>query len=99
MKLDMKDLPAKIRSLLGGVGRFSAIIFILFFALIYGFLVQRLGTLTSREPDQSEVMEELNIVRRPKIDEEAVRKIEQLEAQNVEVQTLFEAARRNPFAE
>lgn len=99
MNLDLKTMPTKLRLLMGNLARFRTIIFIVFFAAIYGFLIQRIGSLTSVEPTETQVQEELEITKRPRIDDEAIDKIEQLKAQNIEVQTLFNEARNNPFAE
>lgn len=99
MKIKPKEISAKIMPALLRLRRFMPILFILLFASIYSFLILRINTLTSSKPNESDVLEELQSVSRPKIDEEAAKKIEQLEAQNIEVRTLFEEARRNPFAE
>ena len=43
--------------------------------------------------------QKVKTVKLPKIDENAVKNIEQLEDQNIEVQSLFNEARNNPFSE
>ena len=99
MNFELKDIPGKITPLLEASKRYLSLIFILFFAGVYGFLVFRIDSLASSEPDEAAVTERLQSATRPQIDEEAVEKIKQLEAQNIQVQTLFEEARQNPFAE
>jgi hypothetical protein len=65
--------------------------------LLYGFLVFQIGTLASKEPDESSVTEQLNAVKRLKIDQATIDKINQLQDQNVTVQSIFKDARDNPF--
>jgi hypothetical protein len=79
--------------------RNAAFMFIIFLAIIYGFLVFRILQLTQAEPDQAAVTAELKTIGVPKIDEEVVRKMEQLEDNSVSVHTLFDEARSNPFEE
>jgi hypothetical protein len=44
-------------------------------------------------------LNDLNTVQRPQIDERTVDRIQQLEDRNVEIRSLFEQARDNPFSE
>lgn len=97
--LDVKDLPAKFAPVLGMIKKYLVFIFIVAFLGIYSFLVFRINTLASTEPSDDAVAEKLKTVQRPRLDQAAVDKIEDLQAQNIQVQTLFEQARQNPFAE
>ncbi len=74
---------------------------ILFFILsgMYGFLAYRINTLTQAEPSDEAVTEKLKTVPRPRIDKADIVKMQKLEKGNVEVKTLFEDARKNPFTE
>ena len=72
---------------------FLAVVIIL---LIYSFLVYRVSVLSQVEPDDTAVAEKFT-AKRLKIDQNSVDKLEQLEDQNVGVQSLFESARENPF--
>lgn len=99
MNIELKALPNKLLPLLAAVRRYLILIFIVFFVGAYGFLVFRINALASSEPSDDAVAERLQSVKRPKIDQSAVDKIQQLEGQNIEVQTLFQEARQNPFSE
>ena len=99
MKLSIKSIPAKLGTLLEMARQYLVLTFILFFVGVYGFLVFRINTLARSEPGDDAVTEKLQTVQRPKIDQNAVDKIQQLEDQNIEVQTLFKDARQNPFLE
>lgn len=99
MNLEVKDIANKIGPALIALKRYVVFAFIMTVLLVYGFLIFRINTLASQVPDESAVAERLKTVQRPRIDQEAVEKIEQLEDQNVQVQSLFQQARDNPFVE
>ncbi len=98
MKLEMK-LPPKVISFVQKLKGYAVLIFFVALIGIYGFLVYQINVLTSTEPDEDMVTERLQGVRRPKVDEKAVEALQQLEASNIEVQTIFQQARDNPFGE
>ncbi len=79
--------------------KYTVIIYLVFFLSIYGFLAWRTISLSQVEPDQSAVTAELKTSGVPKIDQEVLNKIQQLQDNSVSVQTLFEEARSNPFQE
>ncbi len=97
--MNIKDIPSKIQPQIQKLRQYIVMIFLVFMAIIFGFLVFRISTLAQSEPSEDAVAEKLKDVRRPKIDQSAVDKIQQLEGTNVEVQSLFKQARDNPFQE
>lgn len=99
INFDFKDLPKKFKPLLDYLKRYRGFIFIMLLLLAYGFIVFRINTLTTTEPDEAAILEKLQSVQRPKLDQSAVQKLEELEDQNVDVQTIFQQARDNPFTE
>ena len=99
IKLDLKSVPGKLAPLMEFLRRYMALIFILAFLCIYGFLLLRVNSLSQVEPSEDAVLEKLNSSQQPKIDQASVDKIKQLQGQNIEVQTLFKQARDNPFSE
>mgnify|MGYP003537540204 CR=1 FL=1 len=99
MNFEVKDIPAKIVPIVNKLKRYVPVIFIVFVSLILGFLITRISTYAQTEPSEDAVTEKLTTVQRPKIDENALKKIEQLEDQNIDVKSLFQQARENPFSE
>ncbi len=99
MKLLIKSIPDKIMPTLRFLRRYAKFIFLITFLIIYTFLVLRINLLNRQEPSDSAVAEKLKVVQRPKIDQDILNKIQELQDQNVEVQTLFKQARDNPFSE
>lgn len=99
MQKSINSIPLKILPLLTLAKKYGVFIFVLGFLGIYVYLVQHIGSLIQDEPSQAVVDSKLKPVNRLKIDEAAVQKMTDLEAQNIEVQSLFDQARQNPFTE
>jgi hypothetical protein len=99
MKFDKDKLLAKSQTYLAAAQRYSVFLAILAFLGIYGFLVTRISTLVQGEPNATAVSEQQKTITPPKIDQESIDKMLQLEDQNVEVKSLFDQARDNPFNE
>ncbi len=95
--LNLKSLSSTTRHIGHTVQRYTVIIFIVSILALYGFLVFQIGALSQVEPDETAVTEQLNKVKRLKIDQKSVDKIQQLEDQNIGVQSLYKTARDNPF--
>ena len=99
MKLSLETLLPKIQPYLAFAKRYTGFLFTLAFLCVYLFLVQHIGHLIQDEPSQSAIDSKLKPVNQLKIDQDAIKKITDLESQNVEVKSLFEQARQNPFTE
>lgn len=95
MKIDL----AKLQPLLAKINRYRVLLFALVFLGIYGFLTVRTNQFTLQEPTQQAISERLQSVKRITIDKDSINKLKQLEEQNVEVRSLLNNARNNPFSE
>lgn len=99
MNIELKDMSAKILLIVEKLKRYAALIFIVVLFGVYSFLVFRINTLNSQGPNDDDVTAKLQTVRRPKIDQSIVDKIQQLQDNSSEVKALFDKARNNPFQE
>ena len=99
MKFDITATTQKFLPLLTFIKRYAVFIFIVGLLCVYVYLVHHIGQLIQNEPVQTSSDSAVKPVSRLKIDKEAVKVITDLEAQNVEVKSLFEQARQNPFTE
>jgi hypothetical protein len=95
--LSLKQITDIVAKLYQFLKKHSPVIFIVIVFSVYGFLIFQINQLSTAEPTPEQVAEQQNLIPRLKIDKEAVNKIEQLEDQNISVQSLFKAARDNPF--
>ncbi len=99
MKLDIASLKNSSTHAARLARKHTVAIFLLFFLAIYGFLGARIITLNQVQPDQSSVADKLKTAGVPNIDQGVLNKIQQLQDNSVNVQTLFDNARSSPFQE
>jgi hypothetical protein len=92
-------ITSRLLPIIGYAKRYRVILFALFLLGMYGFLIYQISVLSQSEPDPATVSESLSTVKRLQIDQESIDKVLELEEQNVEVKTLFQQARQNPFNE
>lgn len=99
MNIDVKDLKAKAKHTAQWIFRHRVIVTIVSIVLLYSWLVLQINLLNRREPSDEAVAEKLQTVKRPRIDQQTIDKIQSLQDNNVDVRTLFKQARDNPFQE
>lgn len=99
MKDSIKKTVSKLSPYFRKLERYKLFIFAMLLLVLYGFLVFRINTLNSQTPSDEEVQAKLERVTSPHLDQSIIDKIEQLQDNSVEVQTLFNEARNNPFQE
>lgn len=99
MKLDKTLLLEKI-SILGALfKRFRFMTIFIIFSIMYGYIMIQVTTINNQTPSNKQINDKVTASPRPKIDKELVDKITSLEEQNVQIKTIFNEARKNPFAE
>jgi hypothetical protein len=99
MKQQLNDLLIKLAPTIAFIKRYLTFSVVLIFLVIYTFLTFRINVFSRREPGDSDVTTALKAVPRPKVDQATLDKIQQLQDQHVEVKSLFDQARSNPFSE
>ena len=96
-KFSLKLVVAKI----SGVGRkllpYSLLAFLVFVALLYGFVFLRINNLSSAQPTADAVSSQVKAAQLPHIDQTVVNQLQSLQDNSVSVQALFNQARSNPF--
>ena len=97
VNLDVKQIPIYLNKLKSFLITHGIIIFLVTVITIYGFLVFQINRLSSVEPSEEQLAEQLSILKRPQIDQTSIDKILELRDQNIAVKSLFEEARDNPF--
>lgn len=99
MNLDLKDIPIQLTKLGRWLKQYIVFIAILAALGIYLFVVWQIRSLAVSEPTADQVTTKVNELQTPRLDQDAVNRILQLEDQNVQIETLFNEARQNPFQE
>lgn len=99
MKLDINNIPVLFSKLKDIVKPYLGFMLILIIMLMYGLVIWQIRFYVTQEPSEIKVAQELTTINIPKVDEEAINRITQLEDRNIQVKALFENARQNPFNE
>lgn len=99
MKLDKQYLIEKASLVASFVKRFRFVIAFAIFSIMYGYILLQVNTIESKQPDEKKVSEQAAASPQTKISPALAEKITSLEDQNVQIKTLFNTARKNPFAE
>lgn len=95
--IDIKAIPVLAKEYAKKFLKHAKFIFIIVVLCLSAFLIFEINRLTSKEPSDTQVIQQQQIIKRPRIDQDTINKIEQLKDQNVRVQSLFKTARDNPF--
>lgn len=97
MNIEPKAILRKLQDFGRKNQRYASFIFFIAVLILYSFLVYQISRLALSEPSEAAVTEQIQNTGRIKVDEQSLQKIQQLQDQNVQVQSLFESARDNPF--
>lgn len=103
----MSDTPAKpkvsLRSSLAPAGLFiksyMLLWFVILLAAVYGFVLYNIQAAVTAEPSQTAIDAKVQSTATPHVDPEVVQQMQSLQDHSVNVQTLFDQARSNPFQE
>lgn len=96
-ELSLKELRPLLYKALRLAGRYSAILFFLLITTVYGFVIMRINTLVNAQPSQSDIDAQTKSTAVPRVDPKVAEQLESLQDNSVNVQTLFNQARNNPF--
>lgn len=97
--IEVKDIPKKLQALFEANQKYLPITYFVFIILLGAFFVFKINSFSNITPTDDQVSEKLQTIQRPHIDQASIDKIQQLQDQNVEVESLFKDARDNPFSE
>lgn len=95
----VQDISEKASGVLRRVSRYRFVLFLIFVALIYGFVVLRINSLSNAQPTDDAVNSQVQAARIPHIDQSVVNQLQSLQDNSVSVKSLFNQARANPFHE
>jgi hypothetical protein len=99
MKESLNKIISKILPLAIKAARYKLFGFFIILLTLYGFLIFRINVLNGKTPSDDKVNAKLTTTTRPHIDKSAKDKVQQLQDNSVEVRSLFNSARNNPFHE
>lgn len=97
-KPDIKSILPTVGRDINKARRFSVVGFVVFVAVLYGFLFLRINSLNDVQPSNDSVTGQVKAAGVPHIDESVVKQLESLKDNSVNVRTLFNQARKSPFS-
>lgn len=95
--LTINTLLAKLNGLGKRLRPYRLLAFLLFVALLYGFVLLRINSLSNLQPSEDAVSSQVKAAKLPHIDQSVVNQLQSLQNNSVSVQALFDQARSNPF--
>lgn len=98
LNFNLKDLPKELAKLGHKIAPYVPLVFFVLVATVYGIVLLRITMLSNAQPDPSAVSTQISELT-PHIDKNAANKLQSLEDNSVNVQSLFNDARGNPFGE
>lgn len=97
--ISLSSIRKSFRDFTHKVGVYKAFSFFLMLAVLYGFIVWRINVLSNAPPSSADLSSASQGASQPQIDQATVGKIQSLQDNSVNVQSLFDQARQNPFQE
>lgn len=97
--LDLHSIVKSFQRWFKVLNTYRNFIFFLLLTGLYGYIVWRINVLSTAPPSTADVSSAQQNVNLPRIPESTVQKLQGLQDNSVRVQTLFNAARQNPFQE
>lgn len=97
--ISIQDIGAKARKLGNVFKRYAALSLFILVIGAYSFTVFEINRLVNSQPSEEKIAEKLQTTTVPRIDEQTMMTIQNLEDQNIKTQAIFDQARQNPFAE
>ena len=97
--LDLHSIVKSFQRWFKLLNTYRNFIFFLLLTGLYGYIVWRINVLSTAPPSTADVSSAQQNVNLPRIPESTVQKLQGLQDNSVRVQTLFNAARQNPFQE
>jgi nitrate reductase NapE component len=97
--MNTKAIQSQSQQVLQTALHLRVILFLVLLVGLYGFIGWRISSLADAEPGPAAIAAKESKASTPHIDQAVVDKVKQLEDNSVNVQTLFNEARQNPFRE
>lgn len=99
MKLELKDIPAKLGEVFAKIRRYFVLLFVVVVLGVYGYMVLRVNSLQNAKPSEVSGASKVTPVITPHIDQAVVEQLRELHDNSVNVKALFAQDRSDPFQE
>jgi hypothetical protein len=97
--LDLTAMLHRFSGVFKKIKPYTGLMFFVMLALMYGFIILQINTLSVAPVDTTKVTTEVSSSPTLHVDPNAAKQLESLKSNSTNVQTLFENSRTNPFNE
>lgn len=95
--MNKENLIKKLQPVKQFIVRYAVLIFIILVAGILGFMTLQISLYSNAEPTSDQIDEKKNSLKQVKLNDESAQKIQELEDKNINIESLFNNGRDNPF--
>lgn len=95
--MNKENIIKKLQPIKLFVVRYAVIIFIIVAASIFGFMALQISLYSNAEPTTDQIDEKKSSLSQVRLNDEAAQKIQELEDKNINIESLFNNGRANPF--
>jgi Tfp pilus assembly protein PilO len=95
--MNLDTLTSKLSPIKIIVSKHAVIIFVLSTVTIFGYMTFTISKLANLDPTDTQIDERKASLKQIKLNDNAIEKIESLEDQNINIESLFNNGRANPF--
>lgn len=81
------------------IKRYMVVWFVLLLVGVYGYVLYRIQAAVTAQPSDTEISDQVQSASTPHVDPTVVDQMQSLQDRSVNVKTLFDQARSNPFKE
>jgi hypothetical protein len=97
MNIDITALTSKFATIKDFIVRYALIIFIIGVVGILGFMTLTISHFSNLEPTDDQIDEKKSSLKAVRLDEKSIAKLVQLEDRGINIESLFNNGRTNPF--
>jgi hypothetical protein len=97
--LNLQSIKAQFAPIGRKLRRYGGLGFFVLFAVVYAFVIMRISALSDVQVSDSDVASQVSATPMPRIDPRTISQLRSLNDNSVNVQTLFQQGRTNPFKE
>jgi len=98
-KLNLAAVREIVGNALQKLHGYAFVIFLVFVSVLYGIIFYQINSLSNAQPSSQDISKQVKAAQLPRIDPAVVNQLQSLQDNSVNVQTLFNEARSNPFQE
>lgn len=95
--MNIEPILHQLNSVKDFITRYAVLLFVFSVVGIFAFMTLNIAKYANLEPTSSQEDERLSTLKTVRLDEKSIEKIQSLQDQNINIESLFDNGRDNPF--